>query len=260
MNIKHSYFIIKTTIRRVVNIHLIKSFSSRNENMKFRHELKYEINSLQAEILKNRLSEIMDIDTHTNGRIHYQVRSLYFDDYNNSFYYEKENGIDSREKFRIRIYNGSDERIRLELKRKESEKIIKLSCPITREQTESLIEGRSLVWDDNMDPLIKKFYILSETRLMRPKIIVIYDRIPFVYPDGNVRITLDLNITASSNISTFFDKNSFGRPIMPTGKHILEVKYDEFIPDHIFRSVQTNGLNRISFSKYYLCRKFGGLV
>lgn len=239
---------------------LSKIFNTPADSTKFRHEFKYEIDSLQAETLKNRLSDIMNRDSHTDDSGKYQVRSLYFDDYDNSCYHEKEDGIDSREKFRIRIYNGSDERIRLELKKKESEKILKQSCPITREQTESLIEGHSLVWDDNMDPLMKKLYILSETRLMRPKIIVIYDRIPFVHPDGNVRITLDLNITASSDISSFFDKNLLGRPIMPTGKHLLEVKYDEFIPDYIFRSVQTNSLNRISFSKYYLCRKFGGLI
>lgn len=237
-----------------------KPFRNADKGQKFRHEFKYDIDNLQAEILKNRLSDIMEYDTHTGVNGQYEVRSLYFDDYNNSCYYEKENGIDSREKFRLRIYNGSDSRIQLELKKKEHDKIFKQTCLISKEQAQALIEGRSLDWDDNMDPLIKKLYILMETRLMRPKIIVVYDRIPFIHPDGNVRITLDLNISASGEIQDFFKKELCTRPIRPSGQHILEVKYDEFIPDYIFRSVQTNRLDRIAFSKYYLCRKFGGLV
>lgn len=237
-----------------------KPFCNTAGNHKFRHEFKYEIDNLQAEILKNRLHDIMEHDAHTDSDGQYEVRSLYFDDYDNSCYYEKENGIDSREKFRIRIYNGSDSRIQLELKKKEHDKIFKQSCLLTKEQAHALIEGRSLDWDDNMDPLMKKLYILSETKLMRPKIIVVYNRIPFVHPDGNVRITLDLNISVSGEIRDFFENDLSTRPIRPSGQHILEVKYDEFIPDYIFRSVQTNRLNRIAFSKYYLCRKFGGLI
>ena len=82
----------------------------------------------------------------------------------------------------------------------------------------------------------------------------------FVYPDGNTRVTLDLNISASADIHSFFNKEFYGRPVMPTGKHLLEVKFDEFLPDHIAHAAQTNSLKRTNYSKYYLCRKFGGLV
>ena len=111
-----------------------------------------------------------------------------------------------------------------------------------------------------MDPLLKKFYFWVETKVGRPKVIVNYDRIPFVHPDGNVRVTLDLNVSASGQIDNFFKKELYGRPIMPVGKQVLEVKFDEFLPDHISHSIQTNALSRITYSKYYLCRKFGGLI
>ena len=226
----------------------------------YRHEYKYDIDDLQVVILNARLTELMGRDTHADGMGGYQVRSLYFDDIDNRCYYDNEDGNEPREKFRIRIYNGSDSKISLELKKKSMGKTLKQSCPITREQVELLIAGQPLPWDEDAPPLMKKFYIWLNTRHGRPKVIVNYERIPFVYPDDNVRITLDRNITASSRIGDFFSKEFHGRPIMPVGRHILEVKFDTLIPDPIFRAVQTNRLNRVTCSKYYLCRKFGGIV
>lgn len=230
------------------------------QNAAYRHEYKYEIDNLQAVILRGRLAEIMNMDTHIQGRNGYQVRSLYFDDFDNSCYYDNENGNDPREKFRIRIYNGSDARISLELKKKNMGKTFKQSCPISREQVEALIAGKMLPWEDDADPLMKKFCIWLQTRCARPRVIVNYERIPFTYPDDNVRVTLDMHITASARVEDFFSSDFRGRPVMPLNKHILEVKYDTFIPDYIFRAVQTNHLNRVTCSKYYLCRKFGGIV
>lgn len=226
----------------------------------YRHEYKYEIDDLQMLVLRSRLTELMRADAHAGSLGGYEVRSLYFDDIDNSCYYDNENGNDPREKFRIRIYNGSDARISLELKKKSMGKTLKQSCRITRPQVEALIAGKTLPWDDSADPLMKKFCIWLETRCGRPRVIVNYDRIPFVHPDDNVRITLDRNITASARVEDFFSPVFRGRPVMPLNRHILEVKYDTFIPDPIFRAVQTNRLTRVTCSKYYLCRKFGGIV
>lgn len=230
------------------------------QDVMYRHEYKYEIDNLQAALLRNRLFEVMPSDSHADASGGYQVRSLYFDDYDNSCYYDNENGNDEREKFRIRIYNASDERITLELKKKVYGKTQKQSCAITKTQVEALIAGEMPAWDDSADPLMKKFYIWMRTRYASPKVIVNYERIPFVYPDGNVRITLDTNITASAQIDEFFCTEFRGRPVMPVSKQILEVKYDTFLPDHIFHTLQTNQLNRVTCSKYYLCRKFGGAI
>ena len=236
---------------------LIRRDSDRNA---YRHELKYEIDALQLEMLKNRLPEVILPDLHSAADGGYQVRSLYFDDYQNSCYYDNEDGNDPREKFRIRIYNGSDKKISLELKRKQCGKTLKKSCPMTREQVEQLIAGKPLAWDDDAPALMKKFMIWLETRCAGPKVIVNYDRIPYVYPDGNVRITLDTNITASTCFHRFFCDDVLGRPVMTVGKHLLEVKFDEFIPDHVLNTIPVNQLTRTTFSKYYICRKFGGLI
>lgn len=227
---------------------------------KYRHEFKYEIDAQHVIILKKRLSEIMKKDSHVGEKESYRIRSLYFDDYDNRGYYDNENGYDLREKFRIRIYNASADVIRLELKKKESGKNIKHSCPISREQVEALMRGEILNLEDEMPPLLKKFSIYQQTRCLSPKIIVEYDRVPFVCKDGNVRVTLDLDICSSDRIEDFLKKDISRRLIMPKGKHLLEVKYDEFIPDYINQTVRSEHLRHTAYSKYYLCRKFGGIV
>lgn len=228
--------------------------------LQFRHELKYLMNSQQLYTIKNQLPDLLSPDPHAGPNGCYCIRSLYFDDCRNTFYYENENGTEPRRKFRIRLYNGSCSKIRLEMKRKEGGMILKKSCPMTEEQVRSILQGNTIPWDDTMDPLLKQFYILQETQLLRPKIIVEYDRFPYVYPDGNVRVTLDLNICASTCIEEFLNKEICARPIMPAGMHLLEAKYDEFLPDFIYRSIQKHNLQRVTFSKYYLCRKFEGLL
>ena len=93
--------------------------------------------------------------------------------------------------------------------------------------------------------------------LLQPKVIVEYDRVPYVYPDGNVRVTFDLQIRSSDRIESFLDKEIATRLIMPTNQHLLEVKFDEYIPDFIYHAIQTERLQQTTFSKYYMCRKYG---
>lgn len=241
-------------------IMLLKKIKKKFSDSKYRHEYKYEIDIQQAIILKERLSKIIDKDRHVGESGSYRIRSLYFDDYEDSCFYDNENGVDPREKFRIRIYNGDSSIIRLELKRKEAGKTLKTSCKIRKDQTEILMRGERIQWEDDMPPLLKKLYIYQETRNLTPKVIVEYDRIPFVHKDGNVRVTLDMDICSSNRIDQFLNKDIIRRPIMPKGKHLLEVKYDEFLPDFIENTAKLKNLGQTTYSKYYLCRKFGGMV
>lgn len=223
----------------------------------YRHEMKYPIDKRQLPVLKQRLKSVARLDAHVGERGSYEIRSLYFDDYDNRCYYENENGTAPREKFRIRIYNGSVEHIRLELKRKQNEKTLKRSCPLTKEQCGRLMRGDGLYWDEaENEPLLRKFFLWQRLKLLAPKVIVEYDRIPFICPDGNVRITLDVNIRACGRVGDFLEPKIVTRPIMPEGWNLLEVKYDGFLPDYINYSIQMKGLRQTAFSKYYLCRKF----
>lgn len=223
---------------------------------KFRHELKYEISNAQQVLIKSRIKGLMPIDEHTGDNGRYNIRSLYFDDYNNRCYYENENGVEPREKFRIRIYNHSTDRIMLECKRKEKGKTYKTFCPLTTEQTKTLMKGEYLRDIALLPPLLQKLTLLMMKDRLRPVVIVEYDRIPYVYKNGNVRVTLDMNISSSCDISSFLDENILKRPVLPMGHSLLEVKYDEYLPDFIYNNLQLNSLRQTAFSKYYICRKY----
>lgn len=227
-----------------------------NYTQKYRHEFKYLISAGELVLIKNRINHLLQRDSHTEQNGIYSIRSLYFDDYYNRCFYENENGTDPREKYRIRIYNNSIDHITLECKRKERGKSLKTTCPLTVEQTKHLMKGQILPSINTQPPLLQKLTYEMLVHRMRPVVIVEYDRIPYVYKNGNVRITLDTNISSSKSIGQFLDENIPKRPIMPTGFQLLEVKYDEYLPDHIYHALQLQSLTQTAYSKYYLCRKY----
>ena len=228
---------------------------SKREPM-YRHELKYVISVAQIPLLKSRIAGIMRPDPHVKTDGIYNIRSLYFDDYYNRFYYENENGTNPRTKYRIRIYNHSTERITLECKRKEQGKTLKTSCPLTLDQTKLLMQGKVFIAKPTDPPLLHNLLLEMRTHMLRPVVIVEYDRIPYIYKNGNVRVTFDINISASSDIQGFLDDRISKRPIMLPGQHLMEVKFDEFFPDFIYRNLNLGSLCQTTYSKYYLCRRF----
>ena len=226
----------------------------------YRHEYKYPINKLQMTLEEAKLSAVACKDKNVGDRGYYNIRSLYFDDYYDSCYMDNINGTDNREKYRIRIYNHSAKNIKLEMKKKIRGKTQKLSCAITEEQCRLLMKGQ--IPDDigvKQQVLYRLTYLIA-TRFMRPAIIVDYDRVPYVYrlEDANVRVTFDMNLTSSENIEDFFEERIDGRGIFATDQLLMEVKYDDFLPDEINSLLQLDGLSASTFSKYYLCRKFKG--
>lgn len=221
---------------------------------KLRHEIKYQCSEFQLTEIKSRIGCLLKKDEHAvNGQ--YSIRSVYFDNYENKCFYENEAGTDPREKFRIRIYNGNSTRISLECKRKERGMVLKTSCLISKELFNKLMVGDSLGDLSDKPALLRKFIVLMKSELYKPVVIVEYDRIPFIYSIGNVRITLDCNIRFSKDFTHFFDESLSTQPIMPVGQHLLEVKYDELLPSFIKDTLQIGDLQQTTFSKYYLCRK-----
>lgn len=232
---------------------------------KYRNELKYVCTEAQLQMIEYRIRQYCQKDAHVGATGIYNIRSVYFDDIDNSCFYENENGVNSREKYRIRIYNGNADRITLECKEKRNGKNYKDSCSLTREQCEAFLNG-TFSWDmvNEKEPdwgrveLLRKFVLKYNACYMRPKVIVSYERTPYVYQAGNVRITFDRHIAGSSKVQDFLEPVVDGRPVMPTGYHVLEVKYDEMLPDFLNNAMQLGTLRRATYSKYYLCRKISG--
>jgi len=232
---------------------------------RYRNELKFLCTEHQLRMIEAKIRDICRKDPYVDECGMYTVRSVYFDDLENSFYFENVNGIDPREKYRIRIYNGNAERITLECKQKKLGKNIKLSCPLEIGLLEAMLNG-TLSWGDVISRtrseaeqvVLNKFFLNYQTRLMRPKVIVEYERTPYIYTVGNVRITFDRNISGSKDTLNFLSELSHKVPVLPTGTHVLEVKYDGILPDYIYNAVQIDNLRQTAFSKYQICRNVCG--
>ena len=267
------------------------SYVPAEENRMYRHEYKYLVAAGEIPLLRERIAGLMTSDRHASGG-QYSIRSVYFDDMGDRSFHENDAGVDRKSKYRIRIYNASDARILLERKEGFRGKKYKTSDLLTRPQAEQLLRGRyirGLASPFSPSVPIREEGILDAqdageagvgtdpsagaqerawapykvlpglcadmmTNRMRPVIIVEYDRIPYVYKYGNVRVTFDLNISSSTDIGNFFSRDIVRRPIMPAGRHLMEVKFDEFLPDAIYRALQLGTLKQTTFSKYYLCR------
>lgn len=227
---------------------------------RYRHEYKYRINRYQEEILKIKAEGLLNRDPHVEQDGSYFIRSLYFDDLANTCYYENENGTDPRAKFRIRYYNQDTERIKLEKKSKNRGMTLKESCSISKEQCQSFMDG---VIPESTDDKQRKLFLEMKMKNLLPKVIVSYERIPFIYQIGNVRVTFDKSITASDEISHFLIGDYGRRPVLAVGESVMEVKWDEILPKFIKEYMQLDSLQWSTFSKYYLCRKYnrnGGIV
>lgn len=231
-----------------------------SKERKYRHEYKFFIDERQRAVLFYRLKNLVSLDSHIEAQGSYWIRSVYFDDYKDTCYLENDAGVDVRSKYRIRIYNAEDNRITLERKSKKNGMTCKESAALTRKECEQILNGIPLAMvAENGEPrpeLIRQFSVLMLTRNLRAKNVIEYERIPFVCKEGNVRITFDRNITSALDVEHFFEKDLRRYPILPSGQQILEVKFDEFLPEYIKSNLETGKLSQTSFSKYYLGRKY----
>ena len=223
--------------------------------MEYRHELKFPVSDAELEIIRYRIKPLMQADFQQKEGV-YTVRSLYFDDLYDSCLRENANGEDNRRKFRIRIYNGNDEVIKLEKKIKLRGMTKKLDMEISKKDCIIYMAGKLPRLHAENSDLEKELYAESRMKGMHPVCIVEYERTAYVERKGNVRITFDRNISGSERTEAFLDKEISGVPLLPKGQHVLEVKYDELLPEYISEVLNLGILHRTSFSKYYYARNY----
>ena len=221
-----------------------------------RHELKYFINPAELEALRVRLRGALAMDSHCVGGKPYVIRSLYFDDIEDSAFYDKQAGVMHRDKYRIRIYRYSDKAIFLERKRKMGDLIQKSSVPITRRLCDQLVEGNPAGLYKAQNPLLQDMYVQMRTKLLRPRVLVDYEREAYIHPAEDVRITFDLRLRSGLASRDLFN------PGLPTvcphdrNVEILEVKFNNYLPDYINALLNGVEAERSAVSKYILCRRY----
>lgn len=222
--------------------------------MKYRHELKYIISSNQAEILKQRLGLIMDIDKNTiDNSQNYLIRSLYFDDVFSNSYYEKLDGVLYRKKYRIRIYNHDESFIRLECKYKHNNMTSKEQAVISKELCLNLMNQEENFTTDN--PFVNRFIAEMKMKHLVPSVIVDYQRVAFTYPISDVRITFDSHIQSGRYHYDLFDDTKSLYDVIENNMVVLEVKFNEILPSHIALILSTIPSFRQAVSKFALARE-----
>ena len=221
----------------------------------YRHEWKHEISLSDRIALRQRLRAVARPDGHArDGR--YFIRSLYFDNLADKALREKLDGVDRREKFRIRYYDGDVSLIRLEKKSKRSGLGSKVSAFLTAEEAQAVVDGS---WDwmpGSGRDLVLELYSKMKSQGLRPRTIVDYTREAFVYGPGNFRVTLYYDIRTGLRCTDFLDPDCITVPAGDASA-ILEVKWDAYLPAVIQDAVQLPGRRAGAFSKYAACRVYG---
>lgn len=223
----------------------------------YRHELKYYITLGEYELLQRKLSLTMERDAFAkkNGG-EYFIRSLYFDDRDDSAFREKLSGIDERDKFRIRIYDMRDDVIKLECKHKSNGYIKKQSIGLSRKEYEKLISGDRLFLLNRPEPFARRMHLEFAQRALKPAVIVDYTREAFVFPMEDVRVTFDKNVRTGLRSVDMFNAGIPTYPVIDDYGMVLEIKFNRFLPTYIRSLLQLEASQRSAISKYVLCRRF----
>ena len=193
--------------------------------MEYRNEIKHEINAGDKAAIIANLRAVAQLDPHAGPDGRYRIRSLYFDNLYDKALREKLDGVSRREKFRIRYYNGDPSFIQLEKKVKEGGLGSKLAAPISEAEARRLVSG-DLGWMPGSGrALVIELYSKMKAQGLRPSVIVDYERTPFVYAPGNVRVTIDENIRTGLKCVDFLNPRCV---MIPAGEPVvlLEVKWD----------------------------------
>lgn len=224
--------------------------------MDYRHEWKHPLNYGDFLALRSRLRSALPHDSHVGVDGSYRIRSLYFDTPGDRALREKLDGVNCREKFRIRLYNGNADLIRLEKKSRRDSLGSKAAACLTREEAQAIVDG-DLDWMAcHREALVRELYDRMLYSRLVPKTIVDYRREPFVFAPGDVRVTLDWDLRTGIRRTDFLNTAC---PTIPAGEpvYLLEVKYDRFLPELIRDLVQLESRSAAAFSKYARSRIYG---
>ena len=224
-----------------------------------RQELKYYINFIDYFNISSVISKIFSKDPNNDKNGAYYIRSLYFDNKSNQDYYQKIEGEEKRKKFRIRIYNFNSSPIKLEIKSKFNNYIIKKSLVISTGDANKIISGNYNNLLNYGDAVAMNVYKEFLKDFYRPVILIDYRREAYNYNLNQIRINFDSQIKKREiNLSDLFinDNNTF--PVLNNNKIIMEIKFYGCIPTWIKNLLQLPRFERCAISKYTLSRYMEG--
>jgi len=222
-----------------------------------RYELKYYLNQVQSDSAMLQLSSLMEMDNYCVNQQGYRVRSLYFDSIDDECLYQKQSGYILRKKIRLRTYgDDANNTVKFEIKRKYGQIIKKDSVTISKEDAKEVCLGNYAILLDKNNPVLNEIYTTFVTKLYKPKVIVEYIRVAFVLPVLNIRVTFDQDLHSNINHLDLFSSVRDMMPVVIEGKQILEIKFNEYFPNHLKKILSVFASERMAISKYTLARRF----
>lgn len=226
-------------------------------SFKGRVELKHEITKMDCFLLRHNLQHVMKPDPHANANGKYLIRSVYFDNLDEKIVTQKKEGFYRRDKYRVRLYDFQTDVIHLEKKTKIDNLCQKTKCRITAEEYERIRHGNIDWMQEDARDLIRELYVQMTLFQLKPVTIVDYEREVFIYEYGNVRVTFDSSIKTSVRNNDLLNPDVIMVDILEPNMVVLEVKYDEYLPDIIRKMLQVTDRRKSAFSKYQVSRMFG---
>ena len=119
---------------------------------------------------------------------------------------------------------------------------------------EKIISGELGWMAEDTRGRVRELWLKMKLELYRPVVLVDYMREPFTFAPGNVRVTFDREIRSGKSMRDFFRKDAPTVPVLDGGRCIMEVKYDDFLPDVVSRTILTAKNREQAFSKFAACR------
>lgn len=222
-----------------------------------RYEFKFYINQFTYHILRNRLKYVMNQDVYSIDNTWYLIRSIYFDSYHDVCYAQKLSWDIERKKYRLRRYNDNTELIKFEIKEKVKNTIKKHSYLIDYQHADEMLNNNYTWLLKHPDSMLQLLYTEFTTQLYRPKVLIDYVREAYTLPHNNIRITFDKELSSASDIQWFRKNNVIpNQQCMEQELMILEVKYNNTLPNHLHHILNTSGVyQRSAISKYIMWRE-----
>ena len=211
-----------------------------------RYELKYVLTAEQTERLRERLKGYMEVDKY--GKT--SIASLYYD---TPDYLLIRRSIEKplfKEKMRLRSYGVATDSspVFLELKRKYNKIVYKRRVSSTIPTVDAFFRKEGQICADGQ--IAREIsYFRDLYKNLVPTCLIVYDRVAYFQPNGDIRLTIDYNPRyrfTDLNLTTSMD----GISILPEGGTILEIKVQESMPLWLTHILDEEKIRKGSISKY----------
>lgn len=211
-----------------------------------RYELKYLLSGEQTEFLKKRLEGHMEVDKY--GKT--SIASLYYD---TPTYQLIRTSVEKplfKEKIRLRSYGiaTNESPVYLELKRKAYGIVYKRRVETTVPLVNKFFSGEGDICSPGqINREITTFRDFYKTLV--PSCLIIYDRVAYFEPDGDLRLTIDENPRYRTD-SLSLTESMDGISLLDEGWTILEIKVQDAMPLWLASALSDGNIRKASFSKY----------